>query len=180
MRRRMQAEGPRKRQHEALTTAGPSVFGPGKGVGGRVNPSQKGCRQISAQIIKAKYDIIFCPPTPPPPPTPHPPKSILRGYKGLYFYQNFTQNRLKIAPGPGKAENREFLKKIDSKNGQKNRRLNKNHEKINFLGKVIFFCVKLPAESFANNDFARGGVFGGWVDRQSSGLGGGSRILIIC
>ena len=41
MRIKMQAKWPRKRQPEALATISTSVFGPGKRVGGRVNPSQK-------------------------------------------------------------------------------------------------------------------------------------------
>ena len=42
MRKRMQAEQPKKRSWEALTRCDRSFFWPGKGVGGRVNPSQKG------------------------------------------------------------------------------------------------------------------------------------------
>ena len=38
MRRKMHAEGPRKRKQEALTPLAPLVLRPGKGVGGRVNP----------------------------------------------------------------------------------------------------------------------------------------------
>ena len=38
----LQAEQPKKRSWEALRPCDWAVFGPGKGVGGRVNPSQKG------------------------------------------------------------------------------------------------------------------------------------------
>ena len=45
--RMMQADRPKKRQPEALTTIRPLGFWPGKGVGGRVNPPQKGWKQTT-------------------------------------------------------------------------------------------------------------------------------------